>query len=70
MIGIIDEKAQKREELYEYGRAHKESKESPCLNLMKLYNSRSLGGIFSVDEVKEIHKELFHERPKPHSHSI
>lgn len=70
MIGIIDEKAQKREELYEYGRAHKESKESPCLNLMKLYNSRSLGGAFSEDEIKAIHREIFHEEPKTYRQEV
>lgn len=70
MIGIIDEKAQKREELYEYGRAHKESKESPCLNLMKLYNSKSLGGVFSEDEIKAIHREIFHEEPKTYRQEV
>ena len=70
MIGIIDEKDQKREELYEYGRAHKESKESPCLNLMRMYNSRSLGGAFSEDEIKAIHREIFHEEPKTYRQEV
>ncbi len=72
MIGIIDERAQEREELYEYGKGYKDNgtTESPCLNLMRMYNKEQLNGIFSVDEVKEIHKELFHERPKPHRQEI
>lgn len=65
MIGIVAEKSPEREELYQYGKEKKESgtPESKVLTLMRWYNTEKLESPLSLEEVQEIHSDLFHEEP-------
>lgn len=70
MVNAVAERSPEYEKLFQYGLEKKKdgSPEAICLKLMRWYNSTQIKPSLSVEEVEEIHSDIFHEEPESFSH--